>query len=176
MPTGELTAEPTLLEPRNAVVTAFACAFGLVLLLGGSGAAVFCAVSAFTVDMDSAGDWLLLAGTFLITVFVAVIGARVCRSFRADRAATIELADHGVDAEALVLSAILLPGRDTDDVLDIHVRVTGAGFADFEVARMLTADRFEGVVEGAVLPARVNPSSLVFSLDRLSAAGPRRPG
>jgi hypothetical protein len=173
MPTRDLQAEPTLLEPRNLVVTGFAYAFGLVLLLGGAGAAVFCAVSAFMVDMDSTGDWVLLAGTFLITVFVAVIGIRVCLSFRADRAATIALADHGVDAQALVLSAILLPGNDTDDVLDVHVRVTGAGFADFEVARKVTADRFEGVVGGAVLPARVNPSSLVFSLERLGTVRPR---
>jgi hypothetical protein len=173
MPTVDLTAEPTLLEPRNAVVTGFACVGGLVLLLGGAGAAVFCAVSAFAVHMGSAGDWVLLAGTFLVTVLVAVIGWRTFASFRADRAATVALADHGVDAEALVLSATLLPDSATEDLVDLHLRVSGAGFEEFEAAQKLTAERFEGVAEGAVLRARVNPSSLVFSLNRRGAVRAR---
>lgn len=174
MPNGDRTGEPMLLDPKNPVITGFAYVFGLVLAVGGAGAAVFCGVSAFTVAMESTGDWVLLAATFLLTLLVAVMGYRIFASYRADRAATIALADHGVDAEALVLSAVLQPGTDTDDVLDVQVRVSGSGFADFEAAEKLTGDRFEGVVEGAVLSARVNPSNLVFSLNRLRTARPLR--
>ncbi|MEE4545904.1 hypothetical protein V2S66_28530 [Streptomyces sp. V4-01] len=173
MPTVDLAAEPTLLEPRNAVVAGSASVGGLLLMLGGAGAAVFCVVSAFRVHMDSTGDWVLLAGCFLVTLLVAVLGRRIFASFRADRAATIALAEHGVDAEALVLSAVLLPDSATEDLLDVRVRVFGAGFEEFEATEKLTADRFEGVVEGAVLAARVNPSSLVFSLHRLGAVRQR---
>lgn len=175
MSTGDRTGEPMLLDPKNPVAAGFAYLFGLVLTVGGAGAAVFCVVSAFTQDMESTGDWILLAGTFLITLLVAVMGYRVFTSYRADRAQTIALDAHGVDAEALVLSAVLLPGRDTDDVLDVHVRVTGSGFEDFEAAQKLTGDGFEGIVEGAVLPARVNPSNLVFSLKRLRTTRAARP-
>ncbi|MEU9322019.1 hypothetical protein [Streptomyces sp. NPDC048295] len=172
MPTSPHAAEPTLLEPKGPAVTVSLCAFGLILLLSGTGAATYCAATAITGYVGSTGAWAVLAGAFLLAALAAWIGLSVILTVRRDRAATIQLARCGVDAAALVLSVALVPGGEAKDEIHLHVRISGPGFEEFESKEKLLSERFKGVAQGAVLPARVDPSDLVFALDRLRAARP----
>ncbi|MFC9758844.1 hypothetical protein [Streptomyces sp. NPDC056921] len=153
---------PFLVQPRGACFTVFVSLFAAVLALGSGGAAVFCVVSVATVDGATPAVVIPVVEALVAAAFAL---AMVVLFLRDNRRATAELAAVGVDAEALVLSAVFSPlgGEERPDVR-LHVRISGPGFEPFETDNTVEAHLYPGVTEGAVLPARVTPANLNFSM------------
>ncbi|MDL4820428.1 hypothetical protein [Actinomadura opuntiae] len=162
------TREPVLLDPQGPVITMIACVVGGILMLGAGAAAVFCAVLAATGIGGTRGGWTwAAAGLALFSAFVASVGLSTVVSARAERRATIRLAAHGVEATALVLAVSSAPPtNDHHFQVRLLMRISGPGFASFESSNELPRYRVGSVAQGTVLPARVDPSTLVFTLER----------
>ncbi|MFJ3091592.1 hypothetical protein [Streptomyces sp. NPDC086838] len=175
MPTAR-APEPALLDPKGPVITAIACTVGAVLLLGAGGAAVYVAVRTVSEIGGTSSGWTW-AGTalFLVAVFVACVGWSTFVSARVERRLTLRLAATGVAATALVLSASSAPpSNDEHEQVRLLIRVEGPGFEPFECTCDLFAYLFGDAAQGTVLPARVDPETRVFTLERRSA--PPAPG
>ncbi|WP_329587024.1 hypothetical protein OG298_05655 [Streptomyces sp. NBC_01005] len=154
---------PFLVQPRGACFTVFASLSSAVLALGSGGAAVFCAVSVATVGATPAVAIPVVLA--LVAAAFALAMVEVVFSLWDNRRATVELAAVGVDATALVLSAVFSPlGGEEPPEVRLLVRISGPGFEPFETDNTVEVHLFPGVAEGAVLPARVNPANLNFSM------------
>lgn len=160
--------EPFLLEPQGPVITAIACTVGAVLFLGAGGAFVY--VTARTVaDLDETGSgWVWAgAGLALAAAFVAVVGLSTLLHARAERRATLQLAALGVDGTALVLAvASAPPTNDDSEQVRLLMRVSGPGFDPFECGSEVPKYRFGRATQGTVLPARVDPVTRAFTVER----------
>ncbi|MBC3989903.1 hypothetical protein H8N00_13655 [Streptomyces sp. AC563] len=160
--------EPVLLDPQGPVITALACAVGAALFLGAGGACGYVVVRTVAEFGDSGAGWTWAgAGLALLAAFVASVGWSTAVSARAERRATLQLAAHGVDASALVLAvASAPPTNDHHFQVRLLMRVSGPGFAPFEYGVEVLRYQFGGAARGTVLPARVNPVTRVFTIDR----------
>ncbi|MFF2964087.1 hypothetical protein ACFVT1_35535 [Streptomyces sp. NPDC057963] len=155
---------PFLVQPRGACSTVFVSLFAAVLALGSGGAAVFCVVSVATVDGATPAVAIPVVEALVAAAF-ALAMVKIVLFLWDNRRATVELAAVGVDAKALVLSAVFSPlgGEERPDVR-LHVRISGPGFEPFETDNTVEVHLYPGVAEGAVLRARVNPANLNFSM------------
>ncbi|WP_344265199.1 hypothetical protein [Actinomadura napierensis] len=163
--------EPVLLDPKGPVITLIACVVGGILMLGAGAAAVFCTVLATTGIGGTRGGWTWAAvGLALVSAFVAYVGLSTVVSARDERHATIRLAAHGVEATALVLTVSSAPPtNDHYSQVRLLMRISGPGFASFESSNEVPRYRFGSAAQGTVLPARVDPATLAFTLERPSA-------
>lgn len=159
--------EPALLEPKGPVITVIACTVGAILMLGGGGACVFCVVLAATGIGGTRGGGIWgAAGLALVGAFIAWVGFSTILNARVERRATLQLAAVGVDATALVLTvASAPPSNDDHPQIRLLMRISGPGFEPFESSNDVLTYRFKSATQGAVLPARVNPASRVFTLE-----------
>ncbi|MEV0748897.1 hypothetical protein OG345_39515 [Streptomyces sp. NBC_01220] len=160
--------DPALLDPKGPVITAIACTVGAVLFLGAGGAFVYVAVHTVADFHDTGSGWVWAgAGLALAAAFIAVVGLSTISSARAERRATLQLAAFGVDATALVLAvASAPPTNDNYDQVRLLIRVSGPGFEPFESGNEVPKYRFGSATQGTVLPARVNPATLAFTIER----------
>uniref|UniRef100_A0AAU2VH47 Uncharacterized protein n=1 Tax=Streptomyces sp. NBC_00008 TaxID=2903610 RepID=A0AAU2VH47_9ACTN len=167
--------EPVLLDPKGPVITAIAFAVGAVLFLCAGGAFVY--VTVHTVDDlgETGSGWAWAgAGLALAAAFIAGVGLSTISSARAERRATLQLAAFGVDATALVLAvASAPPTNDNYDQVRLQLRISGPGFGPFECGNEVPKYPFGSATQGTVLPARVNPATRVFTIERPPA--PRAP-
>ncbi|MFD0020041.1 hypothetical protein [Streptomyces sp. NPDC058382] len=160
--------EPVLLDPKGPVITTIACVVGAGLFLGGGGAFVYVTVRTVA-DLDDTGyGWAWAgAGLALAAAFIACVGLSTILFARAERRATIQLAAHGVDASALVLSvASARPTNDDYHQVRLLMRISGPGFEPFECGNEVPEYRFGSATQGTVLPARVNPVTRAFTIER----------
>ncbi|MEV0578071.1 hypothetical protein [Streptomyces sp. NPDC050392] len=160
--------EPVLLDPKGPVITAIACTVGAVLFLGAGGAFVYVGVHTVA-DLDEPGDgWVWAgAGLALAAAFVACVGMSTILSAREERRATLQLAALGVDATALVLAIASAPPTNDDHYqVRLLMRISGPGFEPFECANEVLKYRFGSATQGTVLPARVNPATRAFTIER----------
>lgn len=154
----------SLVQPRGASFTVFASLCAAVLGLGSGGAAVFCALSVATADGVTPALTIPVVLGLVAAAFALAMG-RVVFLLWGNRRATAELAAVGVDATALVLSADFSPlAHDEIPEVRLLVRISGPGFEPFETSNTVEVRLFPGVAEGALLPARVNPANLTFSM------------
>ncbi|WP_405585386.1 hypothetical protein [Streptomyces sp. NBC_01190] len=168
--------EPVLLDPKGPVITAIACIVGAVLFLGAGGAFVYVTVRT-AADLDETGSgWVWAgAGLALAAAFVACVGLSTILSAREERRATLQLAALGVDATALVLAVASAPPTNDDyHQVRLLMRVSGPGFEPFECGDHVPTYRFGSATQGTVLPARVNPVTRAFTIERPPA--PPAPG
>lgn len=160
--------EPVLLDPKGPVITAIACTVGAVLFLGAGGASVYVTLRT-VVDLDETGSgWVLAgAGLALAAAFIACVGLSTILFAHAERRATLQLAALGVDATALVLAvASAPPTNDNYHQVRLLLRISGPGFEPFECGNEVPKYRFGSATQGTVLPARVNPATLAFTIER----------
>ncbi|MGW4271048.1 hypothetical protein ACWEGQ_01440 [Streptomyces seoulensis] len=160
--------EPVLLDPKGPVITAIACTVGAVLLFGAGGACVLFTVrTAADLDETRSGWVWAGAGLALVAAFIAYVGLSTILFARAERRATLQLAALGVDATALVLSVSSAPPTNDDhDQVRLLTRISGPGFAPFESGNEVPKHRFGNATQGTVLPARVNPLTRAFTIER----------
>lgn len=170
--------EPVLLDPSGPVITAIACTVGAVLFLGAGGAFVYVTVRT-AADLDeTSGGWVWAgAGLALAAAFVACVGLSTILSARAERRATLQLAALGVEATALVLAVASAPPANDDSYqVRLLMRISGPGFEPFECANEVPKYRFGSATQGTVLPARVNPVTRAFTIERPPAPPAPGPG
>ncbi|MFJ1895872.1 hypothetical protein [Streptomyces sp. NPDC088115] len=160
--------EPVLLDPKGPVITAIAITVGAGLFLGAGGACVY--VTARTLDDlgETGNGWALAgAGLALAAAFIAGVGLSTILSARAERRATLQLATFGVDATALVLAVSSAPPTNDDyNQVRLLMRISGPGFDSFECGSEVPTYRFGSATQGTVLPARVNPVTRTFTIER----------
>ncbi|MEU3187850.1 hypothetical protein ABZ707_27155 [Streptomyces sp. NPDC006923] len=168
--------EPVLLDPKGPVITAIACTVGAVLFLGAGGAFVYATVRTAADFGETSGGWVWAgAGLALTAAFIACVGLTTALSARAERRATLQLAALGVDATALVLAVASAPPTNDDyHQVRLLMRISGPGFEPFECGNEVPKYRFGGATQGTVLPARVNPVTRAFTIERPPA--PPAPG
>ncbi|MFE9249353.1 hypothetical protein [Streptomyces sp. NPDC007088] len=168
--------EPVLLDPKGPGITALACTVGAVLFLGAGGAFVYVTVRTVADLDETGGGWVWAgAGLALAAAFVAAVGLSTFLSARAERKATLRLAALGVDASALVLAVASAPPADDEHRrVRLLMRISGPGLEPFECAEVVPGYRFGGATRGTVLPARVDPVTRAFTLERPPA--PPAPG
>ncbi|MET8175720.1 hypothetical protein [Streptomyces clavifer] len=160
--------EPVLLDPKGPVITAIACTVGAALFLGAGGACAYVTVRTVA-DLDETGSgWVWVGvGLALAAAFTACVGLSTILFARAERQATLQLAALGVDASALVLAVASAPPT-TDDYYQVRLlmRISGSGFEPFECDTEVLKYRFGSATQGTVLPARVNPVTRAFTIER----------
>ncbi|MFG1807604.1 hypothetical protein [Streptomyces sp. NPDC049040] len=168
--------EPILLDPKGPVITAVACTVGAVLFLGAGGAFGYAVIRTAADLGETSRGWVWAgAGFALAAAFIACVGLSTVLGARAERRATLQLAALGVDATALVLAvASAPPTNDYSHQVRLLMRISGPGFEPFECANEVPKYRFGSATQGTVLPARVNPVSRAFTIDRPPA--PPAPG
>ncbi|MGC4950782.1 hypothetical protein ACLQ2N_31910 [Streptomyces sp. DT224] len=168
--------EPALIELRGPGITAAECAVGALLLLGAGGFCVYATVRTVAEIGETGAGWGWAGlGVALAAAFVAWIGLGTIIGARDERRATRRLAAQGVDATALVLAvASASPTNDYRDRIRLTLRVSGPGVDPFECEGKVLKDRFGGATQGTVLPARVDPLTREFSIERPPA--PPAPG
>lgn len=163
--------EPVLLDPKGPVITAIAFTVGALLFLGAGGAFVYVTVRTVA-DLDETGEgWVWAgAGLALAAAFIACVGLSTILSAREDRRATLQLAALGVEATALVLAVASAPPTNDDyHQVRLRMRISGPGFEPFECGNDVPAYRFGSATRGTVLPARVNPVTRAFTIERPAA-------
>ncbi|MFI0897292.1 hypothetical protein [Streptomyces sp. NPDC020983] len=170
--------EPALLDPKGPVITAVACVVGVLLAVAGCGGAVVCAVLAVTGAGGTHGGLVPVAGVLAVFgVFVCLVGYSTAVNARQERELTLRLAAGGLEATALVLAvASAPPTHDDHPQVRLRLRIGGAGVEPFEVEVEVHSYRFGAAAQGTVLPARVDPVSLVFTLGRPAAPPAPAPG
>ncbi|MEU2023745.1 hypothetical protein ABZ565_16555 [Streptomyces sp. NPDC016469] len=161
-------SEPVLLDPRGPAITAMQCTVGVGLLLGGSGFCVYTTIRTLAEIGDTTSSWAWAGiGVALTAAFVAWVGFGTILDACIERRATLQLAALGVDTTALVLAvAPATPSNDHHERLLLSIRVSGPGFEPFECEQKVLKHRFGGATQGTVLPARVNPATRVFIIER----------
>jgi hypothetical protein len=170
--------EPALLDPKGPVITAVACTVGVLLAVAGCAGAAVCAVLAVTGAGGTHGGalwgaWALAA----LGVFVCLVGYSTAVNARHERRTTLRLAAGGVEATALVLAvASAPPTHDDHPQVRLRLRIGGTGVGPFEIEVEVHSYRFGDAAQGTVLPARVDPASLVFTLGRPAAPPAPAPG
>ncbi|WNI27365.1 hypothetical protein [Streptomyces sp. ITFR-6] len=165
------THEPALLDPKGPVITAIAFTVGAVLFLGAGGAFVYVTVRTVA-DLGETGTGWAWAGACLAlaAAFIACVGLSTILSAREERRATLQLAAFGVQATALVLAvASAPPTNDDHHQVRLLMRISGPGFEPFECGSEVPAYRFGSTTRGTVLPARVNPVTRAFTIERPAA-------
>lgn len=162
------THEPVLLDPKGPVITAIACTVGSVLFLGAGGVLVRVTVRT-AAALDEAGSGWSWAGVglALVAAFVAWVGLSTILFAREERRATLQLAALGVDGSALVLAVASAPPTNDDHYqVRLLMRISGPGFEPFECGNEVPKYRFGSATQGTVLPARVNPVTRAFTIER----------
>ncbi|MFF7329822.1 hypothetical protein [Streptomyces sp. NPDC008150] len=156
------------MDPKGRVITVVACVLGAVLVVGGGGVSVLCVVLAVTGSGGTRGGWAWgAAGLAVVAALVAWTGFGTLVDARAERRATLLLAAVGVEATALVLTvASAPPGSDETPRVRLLTRISGPGFEPFESGNDVPAYRFGRAPQGALLRARVNPTTRAFTLER----------
>lgn len=152
----ENSTGPERVEPIGPVLFVIACAIGLVLLLGGAGAAVALGILAASGEVRGPESVLTIAAA-LFAAFVAYVGFGTVLHNRAVRRATIRLEADGVGADARVIEVGPEDvGADgASRTIWLRVRVEGPGFPAFEAdclmpysaARARPGARIEAVVD-----------------------------
>ncbi|WP_327288758.1 hypothetical protein [Streptomyces sp. NBC_01198] len=160
--------EPVLLDPRGPAITAVAYTVGAVLFLGAGGASLYATVRTAADVGETSSGWVWAgAGVALVAAFVACVGLSTVLGAREDRRATLQLAALGVDATALVLAvAAAPPSNDEYEQVRLVMRISGPGFESFECGSEVPKYRFGSATQGTVLPARVNPVTRAFTIER----------
>ncbi|WP_406460679.1 hypothetical protein OHB07_02670 [Streptomyces sp. NBC_00111] len=168
--------EPVLLDPKGPVITAIACTVGAVLFLGAGGACVYVGVRTVAELDETSTGWMWAGvGLALAAAFIACMGLSTLLFARTERRATLQLAARGVDATALVLAVASAPPTNDDyHQVRLLMRVSGPGFEPFECGNEVPTYRFGGATSGTVLPARVDPVTRTFTIERPPA--PPAPG
>ncbi|MGW5354455.1 hypothetical protein ACWERV_28550 [Streptomyces sp. NPDC004031] len=178
MPASTAPAPALLPDPKGPGITAVAVAFGALLAVAGCAGAVVCVVLAVTGAGGTHGGlvwgaWALAA----LGVFVLLVGYSTVANAREERRLTLRLAAAGLEATALVLAvASAPPTHDDHPQVRLRLRVGGAGVEPFEVEVEVFSYRFGDAAQGTVLPARVDPASLVFTLGRPTPPPAPAPG
>ncbi|WP_405658549.1 hypothetical protein OG379_01925 [Streptomyces sp. NBC_01166] len=169
---------PVLLDPKGPVITAIACTVGAVLFLGAGGAFAYVTVRTVADLDETSGAWVWAgAGLALAAAFIACVGLSTILGARAERRATLQLAALGVDATALVLAvASAPPTNDNCYQVRLLMRISGPGFEPFECGSEVPKYRFGSATQGTVLPARVNPATRAFTIERPPASPARAAG
>ncbi|MFG2586605.1 hypothetical protein [Streptomyces sp. NPDC048438] len=125
-------------------------------------------------DLDeTSGGWVWAgAGLALAAAFIACVGLSTILGARAERQATLQLAALGVDATALVLAAVASAPPTNDNYYQVRLlmRISGPGFEPFECGSDVPKYRFGSATQGTVLPARVNPATRAFTIERPPAS------
>ncbi len=159
--------EPVLLDPQGPVITAIACAVGAALFLGAGGACGYVVARTRSSARAASGGRGSAPGSPLLAAFVASVGWSTVASARAELRATLQLAALGVDASALLLAVSSAPpSNDHHFQVRLSMRVSGPGFTPFECGAEVLRYQFGGATPGTVLPARVNPVTRVFTIER----------
>ncbi|MFG3137225.1 hypothetical protein ACGFZA_13560 [Streptomyces sp. NPDC048211] len=160
--------EPALLDPKGPAITAIACTVGAVLSLGAGGAFAYITVHTVADFNETGSGWVWAGvGLALVAAFVAYVGLSTILFARAERQATLQLAVFGVDATALVLTvASAPPTNDNYYQVRLLMRFNGPGFEPFECASEVPKYQFGRATQGTVLPARVNPVTRAFTIER----------
>lgn len=168
--------EPVLLDPKGPGITAIACTVGAGLFLGAGGAAVYFTVRTAADLGETSSRWVWAgAGAALAAAFIACVGLSTILGAREERQAALHLAAFGVDATALVLAvASAPPTNDESPQVRLLMRISGPGFEPFECGSEVPKYRFGRATQGTVLPARVNPVTRAFTIERPPA--PPAPG
>ncbi|GAA2374120.1 hypothetical protein GCM10010170_077020 [Dactylosporangium salmoneum] len=118
-----------------------------------------------TVTMDPlrsrADFWGLLAGDVLMTIVGAGFGVWGLRLVTRSRRDAHRLSAASVAATAEILAVANHLGGE-DPGLDLHLRISGPGFATFEADTIRADD--PALVPGAVLAAVVDPADRLFRI------------
>ncbi|MEV0733174.1 hypothetical protein [Polymorphospora sp. NPDC050346] len=119
--------------------------------------------AALTLDQPrSAVDfWGLLAGGVLTTIVGVGFGVFGWRLVTRSRRDARRLSAAGVAATAEVLTVANHLGGE-DPGLELHLRISGPGFATFEADTIRADD--PALVPGALLPAVVDPADRLFAI------------
>ncbi|WP_326765634.1 hypothetical protein OG978_14520 [Streptomyces sp. NBC_01591] len=131
----ESSTGPERMEPIGPVLAVIGCTVGLVLLIGGAGAALVAGIRAASGDAEGVDLGLLIAGG-LFAALVAYVGLGTVLHHWDVRRATLRLEAAGVGASAEVTG--VGPEDTTADggsrLIWIRVRVSGTGFPPFEAS------------------------------------------
>jgi hypothetical protein len=160
----ESSTGPERIAPIGPVLAVLACAVGLVLLLGGAGAAVVMGWRAASGEVSGV-DLVLEIAAALFAVLVAYVGLGTVLYNWTVRQATISLEADGVEAVAEVI------GVGPEDVSQdgnsrmiwLRVRLEGPGFPAFEANCLMPYSAAQARV-GARIEAVVDPGGNTFRL------------
>ena len=155
-----MTSTPRESEARLGPIGALLCRLTfLAICLPGP---VLLAVAATLGPSRSSADfWGLLAGDVLATIVGVGFGVFGLRLVTRSRRDARRLAAAGVAATAQILAVANHLGAE-DPGLELHLRISGPGFATFEADTIRADD--PALVPGALLAAVVDPVERVFSI------------
>ncbi|MFE9651827.1 hypothetical protein [Micromonospora sp. NPDC006431] len=155
-----MTSTPREAEARLGPVGALLCRLMfLAICLPGP---VLLAVAATLDPLRSPADfWGLLAGGVLVTIVGVGFGVFGWRLVTRSRRDARRLSAAGVAATAEILAVANHLGGE-EPGLELHLRISGPGFATFE-ADTISADD-PALVPGALLAAVVDPVDRLFSI------------
>ncbi|MEU4338333.1 hypothetical protein AB0F59_27380 [Micromonospora lupini] len=110
---------------------------------------------------SSAEFWGLLAGGILATIIGVGFGVLGLRLVNRSRRDARRLSSGGVAATAEILAVTNQPGGE-EPALELHLRISGPGFATFEAETIRPVD--PALVPGAALAAVVHPADRLFTI------------
>ncbi|MFG1889341.1 hypothetical protein ACGFIR_15910 [Micromonospora sp. NPDC049051] len=155
-----MTSTPREAEARIGPIGALLCRLAfLAICLPGP---VLFAVAVTLDPLRSPADfWGLLAGGVLVTIVGVGFGVFGLRLVTRSRRDALRLSAAGVAATAEILAAANHLGGE-DPGLELHLRISGPGFATFEADTIRADD--PALVPGALLAAVVDPVDRLFSI------------
>ncbi|QLQ38212.1 hypothetical protein [Micromonospora robiginosa] len=154
-----MTVAPREAETRIGPIGALLCRV-MFLAICLPGPVLLVAAVSQSRSLSATDFWGLLAGGLLTTIVGVGFGVWGLRLVTRSRRDMRRLAATGVAATAEVLAVANHLGEDPG--LRLRLRISGVGFATFEVEAVRPDD--PALVPGALLPVVVDPASRVFSL------------
>ncbi|MEV7229769.1 hypothetical protein AB0M79_22490 [Polymorphospora sp. NPDC051019] len=155
-----MTSTPREAETRIGPIGALLCRL-VFLAICLPGPVLLAAAITLDQPRSPADFWGLVAGDVLVTIIGVGFGAFGWRLVTRSRRDARRLSAAGVAATAEVLTVANHLGGE-DPGLELHLRISGPGFATFE-ADVIRADD-PGLVPGALLTAVVNPTDRLFAI------------
>ncbi|MFE9204164.1 hypothetical protein [Micromonospora sp. NPDC007230] len=155
-----MTSTPREAEARIGPIGALLCRLAfLAICLPGP---VLLAAAVTSDPLRSPADfWGLLAGDVLVTIVGVGFGVFGWRLVTRSRRDARRLSAAGVAATAEILAVANHLGGE-DPGLELHLRISGPGFATFEADTIRADD--PALVPGALLAAVVDPADRLFSI------------